>query len=204
MDEQGGSMKGQMPSADDNKWSFIISYGWIFIVAVVGIIIILNVGLFKPAPTCITQPGFFCEAPEMNTSGVVNVQFGQIVSSQIIITSVGCSQNATTFPNTTPTEMPVVTDQMTGINFNCDFSQNNKIGNSFVGYLWITYDTGSSSDLLMQFGKVVTTVSTSTPVLIKYPQLSGSYVNSGICEPYSKVYCFAQTTTNGGFAPVLS
>ncbi|MDE1762384.1 MAG: hypothetical protein KGH59_04285 [Candidatus Micrarchaeota archaeon] len=184
-------MKGQLGDisgvGSDNRWGFLISYGWIVIVAIIVIVVILNIGIFKPTPTCITQPGFFCQTPIMNTSGTVNIQFGQIVSSQIVITSVGCSQNVSTFPNTTPVDIPVVTGQIISLDFACGFGGQTRVGNAFKGYLWITYDTQSSSDLLMQFGEVLTSVSTTSPILIRYPgaafdQTSADYArrfNSG-------------------------
>ncbi|MDE1833608.1 MAG: hypothetical protein KGH58_04285, partial [Candidatus Micrarchaeota archaeon] len=163
----------------EKSQSTIIIIGWLVLVTVIVLIVLLQLGIGNPAkvigPTCVTQPGFVCSSPSMNTTGVVKVSFGQIVYSQIVITGTGCSKNLTGFTNTSPTYIVVNSGETETITFQCDSSA--KAGNVFSGYLWITYDAGSSSGLLMQFGKVITSVSAPSAFIAYSP-----YTEGGACD----------------------
>ena len=165
--------------------SYLISYGWIVVVAIITIILLLKVNIFGGAPQCVTLPGFLCEAPAMNTTGGLKLVFGQIVTSQMIITSVGCSSNVTTLPNTTPVEIPVISGQMVNLNFNC--TSQAKGSGIHDSYLWMTYDTGSSDNLLMQFGQVESASSSAGTITVAYPPAMLSARSQQTDEQFNKV-----------------
>jgi len=162
----------------EKSQSTFIMIGWLVVITVVVVVVLLQI-FGNPAkvigPTCVTQPGFVCSGPSMNTTGVVKVSFGQIVYSQIVITGTGCSKNLTGFTNTSPTYIVVDSGQTLPLTFQCD-QMAAKAGNVFSGYLWITYDAGTSSGLLMQFGKVITSVSATPAGFIAYSPDTANHV----------------------------
>ncbi|MDE1825898.1 MAG: hypothetical protein KGH61_03220 [Candidatus Micrarchaeota archaeon] len=163
--------------------AYLVSYGWIAVVAIIAIVILLKVNIFGGAPQCVTQPGFLCEAPAMNTSGGLKLVFGQIVSSQMVITSVGCSSNETTLPDTTPVEIPVISGQMVNLNFNCTST---KTPGLHSNYLWVTYNTGSADNLIMQFGEVETTSGAGT-ISVVYPPAMLAAKSNGTSTVFNMV-----------------
>ncbi|MDE1810893.1 MAG: hypothetical protein KGH66_02535 [Candidatus Micrarchaeota archaeon] len=164
----GNGIGGMQVPAGIKSQGTLIIIGWLVLVTVIVLIVLFQLGFGNPAkivgPTCVTQPGFVCSAPSMNTTGMVKVQFGQIVYSQIVITGVGCSKNLTGFTNTSATYVVVNSGQTTTLEFPCP--QPAAVGNVFSGYLWITYDAGTSTGLLMQFGKVITSVTAPSDFIV--------------------------------------
>ncbi|MDE1856953.1 MAG: hypothetical protein KGH98_02605 [Candidatus Micrarchaeota archaeon] len=162
----GSKVKGQ--------GALLIQWGWLIVVCVIVVIVLLQLGIFSPGrvvgPLCTTQPGFICNNPVMNASGTLKIQFGQIVSDSIVITALSCTKNDTGFTNTTPENILVRSGELVNLDFQCTFEEEH-VGNIFVGYLWIVYDVGTNTDLLMQFGKVITSVSTSG-ALVAFTQAS--------------------------------
>lgn len=152
--------------------ALLIQWGWLLVVCVIAVIVLLQLGIFSPdrvvGPLCTTQPGFICNNPVMNSSGVLKIEFGQIVSDSIIITALSCTQNDTGFTNTTPQSILVRSGELVSLDFQCTFEPTH-VGDIFVGYLWIVYDVGTNTDLLMQFGKVVTSVSTNGALVVFSP-----------------------------------
>src|SRR5690348_16379756 len=149
---------------------YLMTYGWAILVIAVVLGSLYQLGVFGSGgasitPSCLAATGFLCQTPVANTSGWVAVKFGQIGTSSITLTGLGCSANVSAPSSTQSVNIQISSGAKTVLQFNCPFSNNN-FGTAFKGYLWLTYSTPTQSGISDRFAVLTTKIQTTGNVTL--------------------------------------
>ncbi len=135
---------------------------------------IFSSGLFTPyitPDTCISSPGFLCVSYTANHNGTMNLRFSQLTGTTINIHGAACSIKVNTtnaslpaygnihvvpysamrsaYPNNAlSSPMSVYSDSSNTLLLYCYTGSGyatSKLGNTFIGYVWLNYTTSGLS-----------------------------------------------------------
>ena len=139
-----------------------MTYGWAILIIAVVLAALFQLGIFNAATfsaqACISQPGYSCSAPLLNTTGNLSVGFGEI-GSQITLTGLGCSANSSIPSTFIPVnDILLFSGQQVESTFQCPLTSNT-VGTPFSGSLYIRYDSGPYSGLISKVATVTAKVS---------------------------------------------
>jgi len=147
---------------------YLMTYGWAILIIAVVLAILYQLGLFGGgaslvSTSCLATTGFLCASPQLNTTGNLIVQFGQ-VGETITLTGIACT-NSTTTPSAMQNiqQTPLATGQKTNLVFTCALSSNT-IGTTFKGYLWVQYNSQTQNGNIGKVGAITAVVSTAKAV----------------------------------------
>ena len=140
---------------------YLMTYGWSILLISVTLAGLFELGVFNgngsSFPTsCISQPGFLCSNPIMDTNGNVLITFGQSSGLTITVQATACS-NSSAAPSPTmwvqqPVNNPSFVTGFTGtLGFQC-ILPSNTVGTKFSGTLWIQYQKGGVSGQEAEIG----------------------------------------------------
>ncbi|MDE1852063.1 MAG: hypothetical protein KGH69_05290, partial [Candidatus Micrarchaeota archaeon] len=137
---------------------YLMTYGWAILIIAVVLGALYQLGIFggnqsNLVSSCITNAGFLCDKPILNTSGVLAVVFGQISSGPLTITNVACTRNASTPLTTNSVSITAPSGSTTILQFYCPLVSDS-LGSTFSGYLWIIYNTQTQNGILDRIGIV--------------------------------------------------
>ena len=152
---------------------YLMTYGWSILLISVTLAGLFELGVFNgngsSFPTsCISQPGFLCSNPIMDTNGNVLITFGQSSGLTITVQATACS-NSSAAPSPTmwvqqPVNNPTFVTGVTGtLGFQC-ILPSNTVGTKFSGTLWIQYQKGGVSGQEAEIG--IFTAKAGTPIAI--------------------------------------
>ncbi|MDE1857215.1 MAG: hypothetical protein KGH98_04005 [Candidatus Micrarchaeota archaeon] len=147
---------------------YLMTYGWAILVIAVVLGALYSLGVFGRGNfitgTCLSNPGFFCSKPLLNTTGALNLTFGQLSGSTIILTSVGCS-NTTSQPSQMAglNSIVLVSGESVPLVAHCPIPSNT-IGTGFTGSVWVGYTSSGVPGQEAMVGQVSTSVATGAVV----------------------------------------
>jgi len=159
---------------------YLMTYGWAILIIAVVLGALYQLGVFGSsqsvtAQSCIVSPGYICSNPVMNTSGYLGVTFGQIGTTTITLTGMGCTTNSTTPSITQLLNLPLNSGSTSGIAVSCPIAANS-IGTGFKGFIWIRYDNPTQTGIIDRIGVVTAKVSTAGSVLKLVNGGTGGYI----------------------------
>ncbi len=163
---------------------YLMSYGWSILIIVIILGILYYLGLFggnasTASNTCLATVGFFCSSPILNTTGNVVVTIGQDSGSPITIIGLACT-NTSTGPSGTVaiSDTVVPSGGKTSMLFQCPGAAG-PISSPHIGYLWISYDTGTHTALISQIGTFSARVTTYSPIYASSNSLQAQFALCG-------------------------
>ena len=147
---------------------YLMTYGWAILIIAVALAILYQLGIFGGSSalvgtSCLAATGYLCGAPQLNTTGNLIVQFGQ-VGQTITLTGIACTGNAvppSSLQNVAQTQL--ATGQTIPLVFNCPLNSN-VIGSKFTGYLWVQYNSQAQNGNIGKVGAITAVASTAHPV----------------------------------------
>ncbi len=148
---------------------YLMTYGWSILLIAVVLAALFELGIFSGGGNalpngCVAQSGFLCTNPQVNTTGNVLVTLGNGLGASIQITGTAC-MNSSVAPQTWNSESKtLVSGQEASLVFQCPIKQQNVIGASLTGTLWIQYNTGSSIGIVSKVGTVTGKATTTNAV----------------------------------------
>ncbi len=180
MDKSQGSME------------YMLQYGWAVLVLVIVLALLYalvgpqGAGQLLGSQGCVPDIGYICTNPVLNTSGYLGITLS-LNGGAYKVTGLGCSTTNSSSIKTRSVNISVTGGTPFGAVFKCPIAPRGSsavpIGSQFSGYLWITYNTPTETNVTSQIGRVSTSVSTSSsfPSVAHLPFVSaGSFgVTSG-------------------------
>lgn len=144
---------------------YLLTYGWAFLIVVVALGAIYELGLFKSPsqPLCLLPAGFNCLSFTLSDIGVLNVNILQATQSSLNITGYNCTQSSTVIMK----RLNPANQVMMSIGSNRTFTMNCYLGNSlallspgsyYVGTLAFNYTEGTTGFPHVAIGKIGVTV----------------------------------------------
>lgn len=130
---------------------YLMTYGWVFLVAIVVLSAIFTLGLFNPgkfvSDECLLPAGFSTTSLQLFQDGTLHVNILQVTQSTINVTAVGCAQNisVTNMEAFTPMANEIVIPIGGNYSFSvpCRYANGTAIQNSpgtaFEGYVAVNY-----------------------------------------------------------------
>ena len=153
-------------SKSQSAMEYLMTYGWAILIIAIVMIALFQLGVLgnNSANTgeCIASSGYLCANPVLNSNGQLQVTFGQLSGSSMVITGINCSQ-ANAAPNVWTAVSPsanVITGGETSIVLSCPVVSNT-IGTSFSGSLWVQYNTAAGTGYVARFATISAKASTS-------------------------------------------
>jgi len=175
---------------------YLMTYGWAILIIAVVLGALYQLGIFGSSATlqssCLSDPGFLCGNPILNSSGYLAVKFGEIGLGTITITSIGCSANSTAPSSTLSMNSRIGNGGTTVLQFSCPLSKN-AIGVDFKGYLWVTYNTQYQNGVIDRFAIVTARSSTNGNAT---NALGG--IGSAIFAIPNYIYCVVSSSISSG------
>ncbi len=163
---------------------FLMSYGIALIIIVIAVAVIYKVGVLNPttAPVmCVPSPGFACGIAAINTTGSLSIALSQATGGPIIVKGIACSSavNGTTnnpafgnifvtanslyypanaYPNNQLVNgITLYSGSSYTFQTNCYNNlgiASGKLGNVFVGYIWLNYTIPSYQQTVQQVAMI--------------------------------------------------
>ena len=128
---------------------YLTTYGWSILIIAVVIVAMYALGIFNPTSNavtnaCLSQSGFLCSRPVMNTTGTVTMSLGQDSGMSYTVNALGCTNQSSVPPTTFVPISPVTigNGQILTMSFKCPLA-NQVLGSGFSGALWMQYTTGT-------------------------------------------------------------
>ncbi|MGC8676438.1 MAG: hypothetical protein ACP5T3_02905 [Candidatus Micrarchaeia archaeon] len=159
---------------------FLMSYGIALIIVSIAIAVIVKLAFLTPTlstSTCTPEPGFACQYYAINTSGTLTISLAQDIGSAISVHGIACSTSANNTgnkpmfgniyvtnsiayypPSNSPgTGIVVYSGEAYTFNVNCYGAggiAKGKLGNSFIGYLWLNYTLQGYGQITQQIAAI--------------------------------------------------
>ncbi|MCL4389316.1 hypothetical protein M1397_01740 [Candidatus Marsarchaeota archaeon] len=144
--EHGNGKRGQ------SALEFLATYGWMLLVVVLVLAVIFGLGILNPssfaATVCQLPNGLQCQSWLLSSNGLLTITIAQYTSSPIMITSVNCNSNKSSYYGAISTTTNIGVGSSAAFNLYC-YSGTTKftgsIGTVYTGYISVNYTSQSTS-----------------------------------------------------------
>jgi len=147
---------------------YLMTYGWAILIIAVVLGALFSLGVFSGSSllgtSCVASPGYYCQNPVLSASGNLIFSFGQNTGATeynaiIYVDPQSQSPSSPSFYSYNYTNVGTLTSGQT-INPTISISGFNgkPIGTPFTGYVWLSYNSSSSSGTSNLIAKVATIV----------------------------------------------
>jgi len=152
---------------------YLMTYGWAILIIAVVLGALFSLGVFSGSSllgtSCVASPGYYCQSPVLSTSGTLTFSFGQNTGATVY-NAILCvepqsqspTQSALIFNNnncTAPnTYLTLASGQTINPSITLSGFNGKPIGTPFTGYVWLSYNSSSSTGASNLIAKVATII----------------------------------------------
>jgi len=151
---------------------YLMTYGWAILIIAVVLGALFSLGVFSGSSllgtSCVASPGYYCQNPVLSTSGALTFSFGQntgaTVYNAIIYVEPQSQSPGSSAPffssnyTTIGTYPALASGQTVTPSIAISGFSGKPIGTPFSGYIWLSYNSSSSTGTSNLVAKVATII----------------------------------------------
>lgn len=146
---------------------YMVTYSWAIVLVAIAIVAFWQLGVFGTGVSqpvgCIGEAGFSCSSPYLTSSGLLVTLLSTSLNNKVVVTGTACT-NSTQQPTAFAQAFTVLNQyQPKSFDFWCPLTST-ELGSTFSGTLWIRYNEGTQTGLVLQVATVVITVQRIFPL----------------------------------------
>ncbi|MFP3289196.1 MAG: hypothetical protein RXO35_02080 [Candidatus Micrarchaeota archaeon] len=148
---------------------YLMTYGWAILIIAVVLGALFSLGVFSGSSllgtSCVASPGYLCQNPVLSTSGTLTFSFGQNTGATVYNAIVYVEPQAASPGSSAPFFSSNYTNvgtlasgQTVSPSITLSGFSGKPVGTPFTGYVWLSYNSSSSTGTSNLVAKVATII----------------------------------------------